>query len=673
MVGRTKPQNNMEPSITGDLYAAEVKFLKEKNANLAKALSDSKIAYSHIVAERDMIQQELFLMKMRYTKLLSFIKDVDLSARACMNTIVSSSSYITNILQLTNNATVKLKNESTRNTSNSFFNNNVYTSPEGHKMSAVKPMIDGHVIFRPTINLRRVNELSQAELRSHETSPNVNSTENISASSRSFDNNLNNSNGTNTFRSVRPRMEVNPLTETPSNHEELSREYMDEENANSSEGTSSINNGLDTVNEEEEDDLEETRQEMLGSTNTNSLNMQGNNAQVPLLSGVFRDVRVYLSPMQNTTQCTDLRQHINTERGSGKTNTLSRRSSSVHLPRSGERLSNSSMGLIHASTEHRRNMNFGNNEEENMSNSSNDSPENSFDSALQPSLLSSTRISLPKPGHSPLKTASPNWNCVLKRRRSSNCLNRSENSNCSAREEQHLVENGKRLSLLNNNQPSTSSSVNTDYDPLEGPSSLLDSQNGDTVQKNSFLESVGLVSLNSIPSSTPESNTRNTRKTKQVTQRKIIEKRKSVISSKVAKVMLTRMSLSNNSSGSSSRRSLESLEISRNSENSQRRLSKSPTRNIKQNNNSNHKLSSPRKLKTTISGYDNSPLPRRRTKKSYNKQSSEENIHKKSKSKSARGRSRNNSSPQRPARARRAVQVVSLKEQSLKKKMRRSK
>lgn len=52
-----------------------------------------------------------------------------------------------------------------------------------------------------------------------------------------------------------------------------------------------FNFSLDTVNEEEEDDLNDTRHEMLGSTsNTNSLNMQGNNSQVPLLSGVFRDV-----------------------------------------------------------------------------------------------------------------------------------------------------------------------------------------------------------------------------------------------------------------------------------------------------------------------------------------------------------------------------------------------
>lgn len=52
-----------------------------------------------------------------------------------------------------------------------------------------------------------------------------------------------------------------------------------------------FNFSLDTVNEEEEDDLNDTRHEMLGATsNTNSLNMQGNNSQVPLLSGVFRDV-----------------------------------------------------------------------------------------------------------------------------------------------------------------------------------------------------------------------------------------------------------------------------------------------------------------------------------------------------------------------------------------------
>lgn len=138
---------------------------------------------------------------------MNFIKEVDLSARACMNTIVSSSSYITDILQLTNNATVKFKSmlwilsfifyilihmsadESIRLTPKSpFFNNKVNTSPGGHKTGAVKPMIDGHVIFRPTINLRRVNEMSPAELRNHEHSPNANSTDNISSSPRSFDN-----------------------------------------------------------------------------------------------------------------------------------------------------------------------------------------------------------------------------------------------------------------------------------------------------------------------------------------------------------------------------------------------------------------------------------------------------------------------------------------------------
>lgn len=147
-------------------------------------------------------------------------------------------------------------------------------------------------------------------------------------------------------------------------------------------------------------------------------------------------MRVYLSPMQNTSQCTDLRQHINTERGSGKTNTLSRRSSSLHLPRTGER---SSTGLGHNSTEHRRNMNFEINEEGNMSNSSNDSREISFNSVLQPSPLSSTRISSPKPVHSPLKTASPNWINDFRRHRSSNAVDCTENSNYSTQEEQHLV------------------------------------------------------------------------------------------------------------------------------------------------------------------------------------------------------------------------------------------
>lgn len=77
------------------------------------------------------------------------------------------------------------------------------------------------------------------------------------------------------------------------------------------------------------------------------------------------------------------------------------------------------------------------------------------------------------------------------------------------------------------------------------------------------------------------------------------EKKKSVISSKVAKVMLTRMSVSNDTSGSY-RRTSENLERSQSSENSRRRLSNSPKRRDKQNSNSNHKLSSPRKLRPAL-------------------------------------------------------------------------
>ncbi|KAF2905509.1 hypothetical protein ILUMI_00675 [Ignelater luminosus] len=111
-------------------------------------------------------------------------------------------------------------------------------------------MIDGYVILRSIINLRRVNEVSQAERKSHETSPNAISTENASASSKTFDNNLSNLNTT--------------MKEF--------RECIDEENMNSS--ISSISNGLDTVNKEDDDDLEETCRKMLRNTNINSLNLK---------------------------------------------------------------------------------------------------------------------------------------------------------------------------------------------------------------------------------------------------------------------------------------------------------------------------------------------------------------------------------------------------------------
>ncbi|XP_018322289.1 uncharacterized protein LOC108734990 isoform X3 [Agrilus planipennis] len=179
MVGRPQPKgSNKSKEAADSIASAEHNYLKNKNMELAKALAQSKSDFTQVLAERDYLQRELLGANLHIKKLEKYIDIIEDSTKNTFNKIVGCSSDITKALQtihlakkITKKLESNLKDVSDasilqmsmdhkvgKESSPSIHNNSPNLQTHHSKTHAVKPMVSGHVIFRPIISLRRVNE-----------------------------------------------------------------------------------------------------------------------------------------------------------------------------------------------------------------------------------------------------------------------------------------------------------------------------------------------------------------------------------------------------------------------------------------------------------------------------------------------------------------------------------
>ncbi|KAK5641541.1 hypothetical protein RI129_010088 [Pyrocoelia pectoralis] len=454
---RTRSQQVLKTETAASNTAAENVYLKEKNAELAKALAETQILNKHMLDDRNYIRKELFGATLRIKKLENYINNIDVSVRETINCIFALSGHATEI--------VNFVTCSRRIAETSLSNLNQTSKSQSCSMNrtqAVKPMIDGHVIYSPTINLRRVNPNS-SELQSHRSTNNLQNVESDYDDDPGQDDN--NLSGNNSFerrssanRQYRHISERRALSEVNADLE--SNEGNSETSAHSEDIQLSINDmrRLSTVEEEQ---MSLSNRQNSSSNNGRSHNLPGAAGQVPLLSGVFRDVRVYLSPV-------DPLPHITKVRGSSKSHNF--KSSDVHASRSPE-----------AGPSSRENINMNDevqeeNVETNNSNLMNKFPKGTCSSTPITSFGCSQSTSTLNVGNSSVENHSTNTR-ARKRRRTTDHTN------------------PKKLVFNKASQSDINASCLTDDDPLEGPSHLLDST---CVNKLHTLSQLGLSPISAV-------------------------------------------------------------------------------------------------------------------------------------------------------------------------------
>lgn len=508
---RTRSQQVLKTDTAISNTAAENAYLKEKNAELAKALAETQILNKHMLDDRNYIRKELFGATLRIKKLENYINNIDVSVRETINCIFALSGHATEIV----NFVTCSRRIAETSLSNLNQPSNKSQSCSLNRTQAVKPMIDGHVIYSPTINLRRVNPNSSSELQSRRSTNNLQNVESdYDDDTGQDDNNLSANNSfeqrSSANRQYRHISERRALSDVNADLE--SNEEHSETSTHSEDIQLSINDmrRLSTVQEEEMgSSLSLSNRGNSSSNNGRSHNLPGATGQVPLLSGVFRDVRVYLSPV-------DPLPHITKVRGSSKSHKF--KSSDVHASRSPE-----------AGPSSRENVNMNDevqeeNVETNNSNLLNTFPKGTCSSTPITSFVCNQSTTL-NVGNSSVENHSTNTH-TRKRRRTT------------------VHTNPKKLVFNKASQSDINTSCLTDDDPLEGPSHLLDSTR---VNKLHTLSQLGLSPISAVnrtdtvlsenrESSEGNASTSKTQENIFVTRRKLERRKSVVVSTKVGRM-----------------------------------------------------------------------------------------------------------------------------------------
>ncbi|KAK4873704.1 hypothetical protein RN001_013064 [Aquatica leii] len=445
MIGRPRKMSMNSEQIT-----TELAHLQDKNLELAKALADTKDLYKQTVKERNYFQKESFAASIRIKKLENYINNIDTAARETINAVITLSNHTSDILRYTS-ASKRIKN-----TSDEFNSSNCekqrYSSP--NKMQVVKPMISGHVILRPTINLRRVNEISLEELENNlRRSSGENAGQNNSPGNESFRNVSN----VNVSRGRSDRQYLDDDEDEESNHE------LDE-SVHSSNDLMEMNNHLSSIEEERDSDIDEhapslARRNSL-STNRNdsaSINLPSTSAQMPLLSGVFKEVRVYLSPVDP---------HSNVTKSRGSNKSRFKRTSVMQSSRLTDTLPSNS---------HADNLN---------------TPEQDQDENYM-----CTSNSFRAPACSSMLCQSTNMSNKSNFGSDRACDANRIDSNNKSRRHTEIFHTPKKLSFTTQSTHNGNRLLTDDFDPLEGPSNLLDSY-----EPNKFetLSGLGLTPVSKV-------------------------------------------------------------------------------------------------------------------------------------------------------------------------------
>ncbi|KAB0792945.1 hypothetical protein PPYR_12565 [Photinus pyralis] len=483
-------------------------FLKEKNTELSKALAETQTLYKRTTDERNYLQQELFSATLRIKKLENYIKKIDASARDSLTYIVTLSNHCTEILNSVNcakriaNMDLSLTNfNQTRNKS---------MSHSVNKTQAVKPMIDGHVIYSPTINLRRVNENTFAEVCTRRTASTMQAVQNDYSDDDSRDHDGDMQVNDSFERRTRTNRQTYGQNPEQQSHVEASNEGTDENSEGSVDSEDvqlNIDMRLSSIEEEEIDSLAlSSRRHSLA----NSGRSHGT-GQIPLLSGVFRDVRVFLSPVDPLSK-------ITTIRGSSKSNKY-KPSDIQHSKASEAGPSTESIDL---------------NDERQQENIEPNSlvtvfPKGSCTSTPISSFIYSQSTSTLNAAN----TSAENQSAISRKKKGRRTVDRS---------------NPKKLHF--GASPSKAGNRSASDDPLEGPSNLLDTYDYNKLHTMSQLglSPISALNVSSLPTDATPSESPAAPMSKKgilkkqsnefVTNRKSERKRNTVVSSKVSKKAL---------------------------------------------------------------------------------------------------------------------------------------
>lgn len=244
--------------------------LKKTNLELAKGNEKLKESFSQFSLEKTELLKKLLCSESRrrtvQCEFENYISNIDDSAKACIESVVTLSNHLPQLLELTNSAKFFLKSEFSNKNSSLLETSN---SPDLYKTQVVKPMVGGHIIQRPVIHLPRINlgDLEAAQILSSSL-PNV------------------------TRRKVRTTNTTDqPPEEEYENNEDESESLEDLRTTHRAELST-----VEELGEDEESTLPlENRQTPSLRSQPTSIRLS-QDSSTPLLSGFFRDVRLYVSP-----------------------------------------------------------------------------------------------------------------------------------------------------------------------------------------------------------------------------------------------------------------------------------------------------------------------------------------------------------------------------------------
>lgn len=175
-VKKSVPPNTSDTNDTDDLA-----YLKMKNRDLAKKLAEVQKNYAEINKDKDMLQEALFNEKSKANGYANKLQDIALDCKTALTLVVQLSNTLTSIFSKlpTNNAYTPSV-EKTNGTPTPI-------TPQKQKTKAVKPMVSGCTISKPTVKLSRI---SDQLLQTTMNGDSRNETEETGNNSSSNDNNI---------------------------------------------------------------------------------------------------------------------------------------------------------------------------------------------------------------------------------------------------------------------------------------------------------------------------------------------------------------------------------------------------------------------------------------------------------------------------------------------------
>ncbi|GJQ73340.1 hypothetical protein Trydic_g13709 [Trypoxylus dichotomus] len=242
----TKFSHLAEQENVNSFLRSENQSLRRKNEELAKALSNEKMEQQKLVERNLEMRERLHSIDVQRNKYKEFVRALSLEMHNYIHHFFSLTEQMTNMLNKINmvaqcpDVLNQLSNSSTSHNSSAI-------STPSNKTMAVMPMVSGHTIWSPKVNLSRVTAKQLTDMMHASTSEPITENEMETDEIEFADDNLSN------------------------------REALAENTTENESGPS--NRRLETLQEEEEEER------------SNISNPQ------PLLSGVFKDIRVYISPM----------------------------------------------------------------------------------------------------------------------------------------------------------------------------------------------------------------------------------------------------------------------------------------------------------------------------------------------------------------------------------------